>query len=234
MLWITGGTSCTTQEKPLDRCPSVRTTEFVSTGGGGIIGPKLPRKLERHCLTKVNQSLAVMTGGTKNRLSPNSIKTTYWVTMVEEGTTVVPRMSLGPNMLYMRESHGCGRITLAKRVAIVAAGGAKVTKKIPGLGTVTYPYKPFTEILILPEDSNLRWRRGPDMPKMNGRIVGTSLPNDGAFLVVSDRSAFRLDCSKSRIADCLWSKLDHDLSTQRYRHVAVMVPKTYIPANACD
>ena len=82
-LWITGGH---------DDSAFLLTTEFIRADGSSVPGPDLPDEFGRHCVTRVNETHVILTGG-------------YNI----DGATVLVdvtdfSMVYGPTMIHQRHS----------------------------------------------------------------------------------------------------------------------------------
>ena len=88
-IWLLGGAQ-----------NSQTSTEFIYLNGTSNKGPDLPVQTRYHCVTKLNETAALLSGGyTQNKTSDE----TYIYNFVTR------RWSMGPRMQESRFHHGCGQ-----------------------------------------------------------------------------------------------------------------------------
>ena len=101
VLWITGGNT------PL----STNSSEFVRLNRPSEIGPALPLNLNGHCMTKINDTHVIITGGVNNKGQ----------SIIVDVTTF--EMILGPRLSSERSYHACESFYYEGRPFVVVAGG---------------------------------------------------------------------------------------------------------------
>ena len=101
VLWITGG------NMPL----STNSSEFVRLNRPSEIGPVLPLNLNGHCMTKINDTHVIITGGVNNKGQ----------SIIVDVTTF--EMILGPRLSSERSYHACESFHHEGRPFVVVAGG---------------------------------------------------------------------------------------------------------------
>ena len=113
-LWITGGISTF----PHWQCRN--TTEFLKFNHSkSIPGPILPRKcIKRHCLTKLNESMIIITGGYPY------VNEIYLVDMFKNFSIIK-----GPPLLIGRHDHSCGTFKLNDKTMVIVSGGTDGNSK---------------------------------------------------------------------------------------------------------
>ena len=115
-LWITGG--IITTNSPW-QCTN--TTEFLKFNHSkSIPGPILPRKcLKRHCLTKLNESMVIITGGYPY------VNEIYLVDIFKNFSIIK-----GPPLLIGRHDHSCGTFKLNDKTMVIVSGGTGNSRPI--------------------------------------------------------------------------------------------------------
>ena len=101
ILWITGGAFHQTSTELVDP-----TLPFA------LPGPELPLPFDGHCMTKINDSTIVLTGGIGNEGA-----------MLMVDTTKDFEMTFGPKMKTHRWLHGCAIIEVQNEIHVIVAGG---------------------------------------------------------------------------------------------------------------
>ena len=99
----------------------LQTTEIINVDGEVSYGPALPTAVTNHAMTKINDTVSILSGGRTNTTSPSSppsAKTWYYNHDTEAFTP-------GPDLLEGRRGHNSAtnvdKVTKAK-VAVVAGG----------------------------------------------------------------------------------------------------------------
>ena len=214
-LWITGGFD------PLSR--PFNSTEYVSVIGryvseansfkGSIRGPDMPVATGYHCMTLVNDTTAIILGGSDGH--------SVWFFDFETES-----FSRGPAFVSGTwfSQHVCGTISDSNesevQLVVVAGGGYS-----PSDAQDIFQY-----FLV----GSSEWNAGPVVPEpiMNG--AGTTTP-DGLRLIIAGGSTgpwygsirstiFQIQCHS---LDCHWSKLDQELETARRGAVAMFIPESF-------
>ena len=110
-VWMIGG---------WDGDKILSSTEIVGEAGS-TPSIDLPLILERHCLIKINETFALLTGGTTyephNASHYSSIDHTYFVNLLTK------ELFNGPNMLSRRTRHSCESFVLNGRTIGIVSGG---------------------------------------------------------------------------------------------------------------
>ena len=96
---------------------TLQTSETINVDGEISYGPALPTAVRRHAMTKINETVSLLSGGVTNS-NPNSAKTWYYNHDTEAFTS-------GPDLLEGRHDHGLAinvdKVTKAK--IVVVTGG---------------------------------------------------------------------------------------------------------------
>ena len=194
-LWVTGGG---TQDYQLD------TTELVRPGRPTQRGPKIPYQYRGHCLVRLNETTAMLIGGS---YAPGGYSgATYLYDIPTETWTDNCALNVG------RFLHACG-------VAIDEADGAKIVVAAGGYAGLAYDN---TEIWV--EGSN-EFVFGPRMPRQMFGAAAVDTP-DGDVLVIggySDdqplTSIYRFHCYNR---NCQWTKTAQETRYPRHYSVALI------------
>ena len=100
-MWLNGGIGYPT------------TSGFIRINNQSTFGPQLPLNFGRHCSTKVNDNLVVLTGGVfDNRTQNLQVYTSDNFAMVS-----------GPDLMTKRYGHACGSFVYHDKIHIIVAGG---------------------------------------------------------------------------------------------------------------
>ncbi len=146
-------------------------TQYVKLNQVAELGPEMPIPLSHHCLIKINESMALLTGGfTSNRLVSGS-SFYYQISGPMSNTWTV-----APSLKLPRHSHSCGVLIGAEDVSImVVAGGDTDSNDVS------------TEFLAFPLDkdsSDIAWASGPDIPlKLEGTSMVSTSSRDRLILM---------------------------------------------------
>ena len=194
-LWITGGH---------DDSAFLLTTEFVRADGSSVPGPDLPDEFGRHCVTRVNETHVMLTGG-------------YNI----DGATVLVdvrdfSMVYGPSMSHHRYQHACGTFQHEGKPMIIAVGGYEF------LAVQT------SEILDLELG---RWVRGPSLPSNHGCTHATIVPTPdqkGVILLGCYQDHNPIYELKFIDGHFDWQIWDRQLETPRDDTVAMLMPDQFI------
>lgn len=202
-LWVTGGYN-------LDH--RVQTTEIVElnqSGDFGVVrqGPQLPKALFGHSMVLINESLAMVIGGSTNI----AIGNTYFYNFDSKS------WSNGPGLSKDRSHHDSAMITdkgTGKQYVVVAGG--------TGVGHDG----DLDSVEFLDVSSPIAWRVGPKMPKALTLHKMVSLNDSvvviGGFDGFSYQSAiYELTCSR---LNCQWETLSQSLEHARTNFVAMLIP----------
>ena len=176
-------------------------------------GPKLPEPIYSHCLAKIDENHAFLTGGktiwgTRNQTHLYTQDTQSWIR--------------GPEMIQSRSEHVCGSfysLFHSTTMVVVAGGQNGFGQK---LDTV--------ELLILTQN---QWFAGPKLPKPLYGSTMVSLRN--SFLIIGGVSGINdyqssihsLNCKN----ECEWKTLKQELKVARMQSVAMMVPNNMTHCN---
>ena len=209
-LWVTGGYNVYTgsNNKKLSK-----TSEYVSTVKTlASQGPDLPLKLGSHCMAHVNQSTIVILGGSGDK----PLAGFSWIFVDIDNKVLSQELKLSRE----RSGHSCGQVSVGGQKVVVMAGGGRNS----------------TELMIPNQDGSFTWKDGPDLPHFVTDGPSVSLSN-GNFLLVggaihmlrSLHYIMQLSCPTEEIQDCLWTKLDQELFVGRGSHLAMMVPRNFVP-----
>ena len=100
-MWLNGGIGYPT------------TSGFIRINNQSTFGPQLPLNFGRHCSTKVNDNLVVLTGGVFNNRTQN----------LQVYTSDNFAMVSGPDLMTKRYGHACGTFVYHDKIHIIVAGG---------------------------------------------------------------------------------------------------------------
>ena len=198
-LWITGGLSGSNDP--------IETTEFVDLSNEeSQRGIDLPEPMYSHCLAKIDDNHALLTGG---MTMYGSRRNTY---LFSEDTNGWIR---GPDMIQGRSEHTCGSFYSefhSATIAIVAGGQDR--------GSVLDS----VEILVL---NSGQWIEGPKLLKP--LYAAAMVPLRHSVVVIGGVSGINeyqssihsLSCNED---DCQWTTLKQELKVPRMQSVAMMIP----------
>ena len=79
------------------------TTEYASPGIAPRLGPEMPAKRSEHCMVKLDESMALVTGGSDVSGLP---KSNLWLYSIDD-----QEWNLGNAMGIPRKRHACGVLT---------------------------------------------------------------------------------------------------------------------------
>ncbi len=212
VLWITGGASDFSIEDP--DFYSLRSTEMVTFSGSTEFGPDLPGPLEQHCLVRLNDTTALLTGGyiwTSNwALSDESLKETHYFSLNATWTD-------GPKLLETRQNHACGVLLDQEslQMVVIVAGGFSLDT---------------TECLQVAYQQQSQWIPGEKLPFWLSGATGISTL-DNMYLVLvggvnqysneNNRNIFSFSCTNSY---CTWNIMEQQLQQPRGSAVAMSLP----------
>ncbi len=216
-LWVTGGMSATDF---LDSTELVdlKTSEF---------GPLFPTKLASHCLVKLDESRALLTGGFYMTSTSQVLETanTYLY------DNVVEKWTLHGPLLIGRYTHACGYIQdkadSQLSMAIVVGGLYSDGQDQYVLASV--------ELLTFADNviDSMTWSIGPTLPMAISGGSGITTMDRTQFLLVGGnhvlttgilavtRSIFRMECQGG---SCQWTTLLAELQVARSFAVTLWVP----------
>ncbi len=205
-LWITGGETDD---------GTVKTTEYV-TLNGSVPGPDLKSKVDRHCFVKMNNSMAIMTGGRYNRPKARmfSFETGDWTSMT--------------NLNTARDSHSCGHVRdkITNETIVIVTGG--------WTGSATLSS---TELLTIKDidDGTDFWMVGPDFPFPIQRAAGLVSSDGYSFILVGgggywfdnfySGAIHKIQCM---LGSCDWTLMEQELEIARAYLFAALIPKSLV------
>ena len=174
----------------------------------------MPMPLSHHCLVRINETLAIVTGGfTSNNMATNN--SFYY--QISDSSLMT--WTLAQSLILPRHSHSCGLLTSAKAVPIVVVAGGDTD-----IDDVS------TELLIFSTGNNdIAWELGPSIPlKLEGTSMVATSNHDrliliGGIMKSGRRSAalIQLECFQSDNIDiamktlCYWTLMDQKLTQSR-------------------
>ena len=141
-VWYTGGFTCTEyvyrnlaptdkygyEYRARENCSTVlKSTELISLEST-VPFVDLPKPLVKHCIIKINEDLAMVTGGRavsdedKTRFESHFEKNTHFFSFSHQ------RWIPGPDLLLGRQDHACGTFLMGDETIMVVAGGLKVVE----------------------------------------------------------------------------------------------------------
>ncbi len=168
ILWVTGGN----RENDLSSAQS--TTELVQLDRSEF-GPNLPKPLARHCILKVSDREALITGGSSGKIwhgSPDTLR----IQMDPAGG--FSSMEQGPPMMVPRRNHACGLVeTRTEPTTILAVVVGGNFKKKGGSKRSFTNHHHSVELLTTTNLKDSAWKAGPEIPRKElafaaGLIVG--------------------------------------------------------------
>ena len=207
-LWVTGGYYTTNTY--LD------TTELVTTQRRRNSG-SLKRKVYGHCVTRINATRAILTGGYERSSKGNS-NSTYFIDL----TTMEVQEEKGPELNKERMNHGCTTFNHKGYDVVIVAGG-----RYHSYGHRYYDLETW-EFLNL-SDKNLKWEYFDLSHPLPVKLHYFSLVSSthGPLAIggyKESRKILRLDCgSLDDISKCSW-KEEHEMELKVGRHGHVVIP----------
>ena len=214
-LWVTGG-----YKKANDY---LDTTELVTTEGQET-SISLEKQVYGHCVTRINATRAILTGGVTGG-GANS-KSTYFIDLT---TMEVLEKGPEPNLNDARLNHGCTTFRHKNDTVVLVAGGRRGTCPV-GI-CASYVHLNSWEFLNL-SDKELSWKHNNnDLPfklyffslvsSTRGPLaIGGYNHEDG----IQSRKILRLDCgSLDDISQCDW-KEEEEMTLEVGRHGHVVIP----------
>ncbi len=240
-LWITGGIGAFGSPEEVHGSMALVSTELVSVSNhlaSVSKGPHLPTPVGSHCIVKINDSSAILTGGnhwwTDWQRLDNVLLDTYFFTKTSlEGNGI---WTIGPQLPCRMHDHTCGFLLdkVTSERLVVATGGQEC--------------KESTLLLHLDHNNHgLQWTYGPSLPRQMLMAANgiTPTPDKTQFILVGGFTSFTdvfdhtallsLSCSNSI---CLWTTMAQQLKIPRIRGVAMLVPSTFNvespKTEACD
>ena len=148
-------------------------TQYVTLNQVAELGPEMPLPLSHHCLVKIDESLAVVTGGfTSDNLMTDG---SFYYQISSQTWTLAPSLALP------RHSHSCGVLRSltdgadAVPIVVVASGDTEVDDVS-------------TEFLAFPHSNQQTidnaWTEGPDIPlKLEGTSMVATSSHDRLILI---------------------------------------------------
>ncbi len=222
-IFVTGGLS--------SEMGATSSTEYINVKTNtSTKGAPLPAPLKNHCMTKINDTTAILIGGYFDSPWPLS---TYFFNVLEDSWTT------GPNLTLARVEASCGVIqdsTIADYVMVVVVGGI-----------VNVEMENTTEILFLDPDSSQgesSWTIGPPLPdsQASASLVPTSdgknlilvggskyISFNGVETLVSDM--YKFGCTR---LECSWQKMIESLESPRRNALAMRVPDTFVNCQSLE
>ncbi len=182
---------CFCRERPVDR------TQLVKLKSHSQSGPILPKAMGSHCLVKLNESIAITTGGYNGKDKNNdndriNLDSTFFFDIDNMVWTS------GPKLLDTRKRHACGVIRFQEATVIVVAGGLINTGGVKDGES--------TEVLVVEtnhESHDLVWRKGPVMPHVliEGAVMVSSSTGNWTTVIggvnnngIFSRKLMRFEC----------------------------------------
>ena len=208
-VWMIGG---------WDGDKFLSSTEIVGeTGSKPSI--ELPLTLGYHCLIKINETFALLTGGITREpnISSTTINHTYFVNLITN------ELSNGPSLLSQRCWHSCESFVLnGKTFGIVSGGYTGSSYGSQFLDT--------SEILDF-SDNSQSWKKGPKLPRKINRATMVK-SNTGKVLLVGGRYEMevargeisQLLCEDQILENCQWIDLEYALKIPRISPYVVPLP----------
>ena len=214
-LWVTGG-----YKKANDY---LDTTELVTTEGQET-SISLEKQVYGHCVTRINATRAILTGGVTGG-GANS-KSTYFIDLT---TMEVLEKGPEPNLNDARLNHGCTTFRHKNDTVVLVAGGRRGTCPL-GICTA-YVNLNSWEFLNL-SDEELSWKKFDNSHPLPFKLYYFSLVSStrGPLAIggynhedgIQSRKILRLDCgSLDDISQCDWKEEEMTLEVGRYGHVVI-------------
>ena len=218
-LWVTGGINTMTETH-------LRSTDLVSlpdnakklTGDSFTIkpGPNLPLALAKHCMVKLNSSMAMLIGGEIS--SGSIIAATYFVDIPPGNGGSDRTGDPGPVMKTKRQAHSCGVLKNPgdsnSQVVVVMGGHYKQKLKS-------------TEVLVV--GSNQGWTSGPDFPEGNTNMAQVTSMDEKKLLVFGGfGTPTKIHQLHYSMEDgWIWTEMDQELKVERTRSMAMKIPQGF-------
>ncbi len=190
-------------------------TQYVKLNQVAELGPEMPMPLSHHCLVKVDEMLAIVTGGfTSNKVVSNS---SFFFNIAGSNPL---SWTLAPSLTLPRHSHSCGVLTGANGgpIVIVAGGDTDtddVSTEFLAMSTSTY--------------GDSAWEPGPNIPlKLEGTSMVATSSHDRLILIGGIKKSgsqsaalIQLECIQFATIGlafdiaCQWTLMDQKLTYPR-------------------
>ena len=170
--------------------------------------PDFPVKSMGHCVTKIDETALMVTGGKINEIHTKDT----WVFDFLTETWVQSHP-----MITERFNHMCAMFKITEKPIVVVAGGWNQVET--SIDLVEY----------LDFHANSGWIQGQPLPtKLR---VATMVSYGTGALVIGGKNywhqlrkeIYRLDC-KSSLSDCQWKTMEQELKYPKSRHVSMLIP----------
>ncbi len=175
-------------------------------------GPDLPDRIGSHCFTKINEEMALLTGGHTGLQYSDKTMT---FDIVSQVWTIE-----GSVLNTLRKYGACGAIkdSGSQDVLVVIVGG------------IDWSWLTLSSTEIWSLDSK-KWTVSANLPMPVYHPAGIVRPDKSGFLVLGGetdsetriRDIFQFSCFNK---DCHWEKLDIELSEGRSKFTAMFVPNS--------
>ena len=220
-LWVTGGY--------YSSGTYLRRTELVTTEGQEKSN-FLKNQVYGHCVTRINSTMAIVTGGYKSEGgNGENSNSTYFIDLT---TMKVLEEGPEPNLNVARLNHGCTTFRHKNDTVVLVAGGRRGTCPL-GIFCTAYIHLNSWEFLNL-SDKELSWKKFDNYHPLPFKLYYFSLVSStrGPLAIggynhedgIQSRKILRLDCgSLDDISQCTWRD-EHEIKLKDGRHGHVVIP----------
>jgi len=220
-IWITGGYGDDKTSRGLRATET--STEIIHTDGKITPGPNLPEPRSFHCQTSYKQTTFIIGGGADGM---DHGQKSVW--KFDSNNLNTPPYEM-PSMVYGRSGAACtvyNSLLHGGRPVLIVVGSRKVLdlsrSYISG-----YPESKTAEILDYTVEG-ATWQEIEELPVQMFLPRMTSTSKGDNVILTYDTSVYTLSISGSKYS---WTKMPHELSIARAKHVQVLVPASTIQCN---
>ena len=257
-VWYTGGVTCygyrysnlaPTEEYVVEsrtrNCSTLlKSTELISLESTEPF-VDMPKSLKSHCIIKINEDLAMVTGGRTvsdedpTRMAPYFEKNTHFFSFIDQKWFPGPDLSIG------RYDHACSTFLMGDETIVAVAGGYRQLSVDEQRKTDS------VEFLSLQNLDN-GWFKGPKLPHQMALFPMLTSPNGKGLITIGGKieadawayykfdGIFELKYEDDVLDNCSWLESPFNLTQivgeaiekawrrthgGRYNHVAFWIPE---------
>ena len=258
-VWYTGGVTCygyryrdlaPTEEfgvefRSRDNCSTMlKSTELISLKSTEPF-VDMPKSLIAHCIIKINEDLAMVTGGRTESDEDPTRMTMYFEKSTHFFSFSNQRWLPGPDLSIGRHDHACGTFLMGDETIMAVAGGYRQLSVDEQRKTDS------VEFLSLQNLDN-GWFQGPKLPHFMALFPMLTSPNGKGLITIGGEieadtgieafdGVFELKCDDEVLDNCSWlespfnmtqivgeaikKEVRHRIHGGRYNHVAFWIPE---------
>ena len=257
-VWYTGGVTCygyrysnlaPTEEFGVEsrtrNCSTLlKSTELISLESTEPF-VDMPKSLKSHCIIKINEDLAMVTGGRTvsdedpTRMAPHFEKNTHFFSFSNQ------RWLPGPDLSIGRHDHACGTFLMGDETIMAVAGGYRQL-------TVDEQRRTDSVEFLSLQNLDIGWFKGPKLPHFMALFPMLTSPNGKGLITIGGEieadtgieafdGVFELKCEFEVLDNCFWlespfnmtqivgeamkKEVRHSIHGGRYNHVAFWIPE---------